>query len=70
MKIDGMPDDKLMFTVSEVADILGLTSAYIRQVIIAGGLRAEKLGHAWVIYRHDFETFITEREQARRERGR
>jgi DNA binding domain, excisionase family len=69
MKIQGVSDDKLVFTTQEVASIVGVSDAYIRQVLATGALRGEKLGHAWIIYRHDLETFITEREQSRRERG-
>jgi DNA binding domain, excisionase family len=69
MQMDGVAADKLMFTVKEVADIVGVSGAYIRRCLATGDLRGEKLGYAWVIYRHDLETFITDREQSRWERG-
>jgi len=51
-------------TTPELAKLAKLSSAYIRQVILAGKLRATKRGRDWLISAFDAERWLEERRDA------
>lgn len=51
-----------VYTTRTLAQAAGLTSDYIRQLILAGKIKAEKVGRDWVISAREALRFLRERE--------
>ena len=46
-----------LLSVSEVAELLGVTEETVRRHVRSGKLIAEKLGHQWFVHVNDLESF-------------
>ena len=56
-----MNDDKL--TTKAAAALANTSDAYIRQLILAGKLRADKFGKVWVVSGASLKQWMAEREK-------
>jgi excisionase family DNA binding protein len=61
-----MAEIKRNWTTTEVAKVAGLTQAYIRELILAGKIRAEKVGRDWIISDNEVLRFLEQRRQSGR----
>lgn len=59
--------NRIEWTTNDLAKAAGLSTAYIRQLILRGQLQARKLGRDWVIADHVAKRWLQEREQRDRE---
>ena len=50
--------DTTVYLVKEISKTLGLTPVSIRNYIKQGKIRAQKLGHSWVVSYEDLKSFI------------
>lgn len=57
-----------MLTVKEAADRLGVTDARVRQIILAGQLRARKFAGSWMVDVGDLDKYIGELAQRERDK--
>lgn len=60
-----MPTDAIArpyVTTRELSDVAQVSDGYIRQLILAGKLKAEKAGGIWLIAREDAEGWMQGRE--------
>lgn len=46
-----------MFSVTNVAKIIGVSPQAIRKAIRCGRIRAKKVGYCWIIYETELEKF-------------
>lgn len=58
------------YTTVELAERAGVSTAYLRHLLIAGRLNGAKVGRDWVIDRASAETWLREREAAQLEAAR
>lgn len=57
-----------LLTAKQVAAELNITDGYVRQLLISGELRGQKIGGRWLVEKKDFEDFRSGYEKfARRE---
>ncbi len=61
---NGIKHHMKLITTSEAAEILGVSTARVRAMILAGRLRAEKFGHVHMIHEEDL-ALVTERKPGR-----
>jgi excisionase family DNA binding protein len=61
-----MAEIKRSWTTTELAKVAGLSRAYIRQLILAGRIRAEKVGRDWIISDNEVLRFLEQRRQSGR----
>ncbi len=58
------------YTTVELAERAGVSTAYLRHLLIVGRLNGAKAGRDWVIDRVSAETWLRDREAARLEAER
>lgn len=54
-KVDELPDERSVYSITEAAGILGVSRQRVHVMIQAGQLDAHKVGNAWNIYRYSVE---------------
>jgi len=57
-----------MLTTKEAAEILGVNRSRVRQLILAGRLKAEKFGRDWLINESDLDG-VRDRKSGRPQKG-
>lgn len=56
-----MLKDKYL-TLTQAAKERGFTAAHLRRLILSGRLKAEKMGHSWLIHQKDLAFLIRRRQ--------
>lgn len=55
-----MGEEKLFYTLKELADILGLKPKSMYNLVYTGRLPARKWGKRWIVTKKDLEKFLEE----------
>lgn len=61
VKAEQQQQDKVFLTTRQVAEIVGVTVPYIRQLLIAGRLKGDKWGRDWRIERRELDRWLSTR---------
>ena len=56
-------DKTRLISLSEAAEMYGLSTSYLRQIAIKGRLKAQKIGGVWITTPSDVETYIRTRHK-------
>ncbi len=60
----GMPDEQPLVSVSEAAEVIGITRAAVHQAMTKGKLRGYQVGSMWVLRRRSAEAYRDARNNA------
>jgi len=58
-----LPLGQTNFTVSEIAELAGISQARVRRLLAAGKIRGAKFGRDWQIHRSDVQAWLEARKR-------